>query len=326
MEPFELAQPRKLDDALTLLAEPGAVALAGGTDLLDRMKEHLDAPKLLVSLKHLGLDQVSFDKGAGLKLGALTTLAAVATHPDVRAQYPALAESAAHAATPNIRGQGTLGGSLSQRPRCWYFRNEQFKCRRHGGDTCFAHDGENQLHALFDNGICAVVHASTLATPLMAYEAQVVIVSKKGERVLPLAEFFVAPKDDVTKENVLQPGELLREIRVPAPAAGSRSAYLKQGQRESYDWPLADVAVALVLEQGVIRRARVALGHAAPTPMRSPQAEAILEGKKPDELTAKAAAEAAMKPANPMSKNGYKVDIFRAAIARAIITAGKEPS
>jgi xanthine dehydrogenase YagS FAD-binding subunit len=241
----------------------------------------------------------------------------------VRSHYPALAESAGHAATPNVRGQGTVGGSLSQRPRCWYFRSEQFKCRRHGGDTCFAHDGENQLHAIFDNGICAVIHPSTLSTPLMAYEAQVVIVSRKGERVLPLNEFFVAPADDVTKENVLQPGELLTEIRVPAPVDGLRSAYVKQGQRESYDWPLADVAVTLVVDGGVVKRARVALGAAAPTPMRSAPAEAALEGKKPDEVTAKAAADAAMKHANPLSKNRYKLDVFRAAIAKAIVIAGE---
>jgi xanthine dehydrogenase YagS FAD-binding subunit len=240
MEPFELAQPNRLDDALALLSEPGAVALAGGTDLLDRMKDHLDAPKLLVSLKQLKLDGISAD---GRKIGALATLTSVAASPVLRKSYPALAEAAAHAATPNLRGQGTLGGSLSQRPRCWYFRSEQFVCRRRGGNTCYAHDGENQLHAVFDNGICAVIHPSTLATPLLAYDAQVAIATAKGERVVPLEQFFVRPADDVTRENVLQPGELLTEIRLPAPP--THSAYFKQGQRESYDWPLADVAVAM---------------------------------------------------------------------------------
>lgn len=326
MEGFELAQPTRLEDALTLLAEPGAMPLAGGTDLLDRMKDHLDAPKTLVSLKLLKLAELSFDSKLGLKLGALASLSSVAAHPEVKARFPALAASAAHAATPNLRAQGTLGGSLSQRPRCWYFRHEAFVCRRRGGTTCFAHDGENQLHALFDNGICAVVHPSTLATPLLAYDARVVIASAKGKRTVPLAEFFVSPGDDVTKENVLMPGELLTEVWLPVPAVGTRSAYLKQGQRESYDWPLADVAVALVLDGGVVKEARVALGAAAPAPMRARGAEAALIGRKPDEVTAKAAAEAAMKHANPLSKNRYKVDVFRAVIARAIVAAAGEGS
>jgi xanthine dehydrogenase YagS FAD-binding subunit len=192
-------------------------------------------------------------------------------------------------------------------------------CRRKGGGSCFALDGENQLHALFDNGTCAAVHASTLATPLLAYDAQVVIASAKGERVLPLQQLFVSPADDVQREHVVQKGELLTEVRLPAPPAGLRSAYTKQGQRESYDWPLADVAVALVLDGGVVKQARVALGAAAPTPMRSAPAEEALVGKKPDEVAAKAAAEAAMKGANPLSKNRYKVDVFRAVIARTIV-------
>jgi xanthine dehydrogenase YagS FAD-binding subunit len=321
MQPFELAQPTRLEDALELLARPEAAALAGGTDLLDRMKEHLVRPEVLVSLRRLGLAQVAFDPAGGLTVGALTSLAALAAHPEVRARYPALAASAGHAATPNLRAQGTLGGSLAQRPRCWYFRSEGFFCRRHGGTTCFAHDGENQLHALFDNGVCAVIHPSTLATPLLAYDAQVVIASAKGRRSLPLGDFFVSPGDDVTRENVLQPGELLTEVRLPPPPPGARSAYLKQGQRESTDWPLADVAVALVLEGGVVKQARVALGAAAPTPLRSLPAEAALVGSAPDEVHAKAAAEAAMRHANPMSKNRYKVDVFRAVIARAIVAA-----
>jgi xanthine dehydrogenase YagS FAD-binding subunit len=318
MEPFDLAQPQRLEDALALLSEPGAMPLAGGTDLLDRLKDHLDAPKLLVSLKHLKLDAISAD---ARKLGALATLASVAAHDAIRKSYPALAEAAAHAATPNLRGQGTIGGSLSQRPRCWYFRSEQFVCRRRGGNTCFAHDGENQLHALFDNGICAVIHPSTLATPLLAYDAEVVIASAKGPRTLPLSQFFVAPSDDVMRENVLQPGELLTELHLPPPP--SCSAYFKQGQRESYDWPLADVAVALTLENGVVKQARVALGAAAPTPMRATAAEEKLTGAKIDAAVAKAAADAAMKHANPLSKNGYKVDVFRAVIARTILAAAQ---
>jgi xanthine dehydrogenase YagS FAD-binding subunit len=322
MEPFELVQPTRLEDALELLARPDTAALAGGTDLLDRMKDHLDTPRVLVSLRRLGLGETSFDPARGLRVGALTSLAALAVHPVVRARYPALAASAAHAATPNLRAQGTLGGSLAQRPRCWYFRSEAFFCRRHGGNTCFAHDGENQLHAIFDNGVCGVIHPSTLATPLLAYDAAVVIASARGRRSLPLGAFFVAPGEDVTRENVLLPGELLAEVTIPPPAAGTRSAYLKQGQRESTDWPLADVAVALVLEGGLVTSARVALGAAAPTPMRASAAEVALVGNPPDEPHARAAADAALRLANPMSKNRYKVEVFRAVIARAIVAAG----
>jgi len=322
MNAFEFSSPRSVAEALELLSVEGAVAHAGGVDLLDRMKEHLEAPTRLVALREVKeLGGIKDDPTKGLTLGALTKLVELAESPVVKPRYAALAEAAAHVAAPNVRNMATIGGNLAQRPRCWYFRNELFTCKKRGGVTCFAFDGENEHHALFGNSTCAMVHPSTLATALVALEASVVLQGKGGVRTVKLEEFFTAPEANILGETVLKPGELIVAVTLPPPAAGSRSAYLKQGAKESFDWPIADVGVSLVLDGKRVSAARVILGAAAATPYRASAAEAALVGKEVDTAVAKAVGEASMQGATPLAKNKHKVEIFKVVVARTVLAA-----
>jgi xanthine dehydrogenase YagS FAD-binding subunit len=254
----------------------------------------------------------------------MTTLAAIAEHPLIRQRYTALADAALKAATPQIRNMATVGGNLLQRPRCWYFRSDQFHCLRKGGDRCFAQDGENEYHAIFDNNVCAIVHPSAAACALTALGAKVEVKGKNGTREIALDDLFVRPETDITREHVLKANELLTEIRVPAPSNETRSAYTKVGQKESFDWPLAEVAVVLERRAGVVSRASIVLGAAAPAPWRANAAEKRLAGKPLNEQIALEAAAAAMKGATPLSGNAYKIPIFEAVVRRTILAAGQE--
>ncbi len=317
---FEWSDARSLDEALSLL-EGRSMVKAGGVDLLDRLKEGLDSPSRLVNLRTVpGLDYVKED-GGWLHLGPMVTLTTISEHPLLRSRYTALADAALHAATPHIRNMATLGGNLLQRPRCWYFRSEQFHCLRKGGDRCFAQDGENDYHAIFDNQLCAIVHPSAAACALTALGATLEIRGPKGERQAPLDGFFIRPEKDVTREHRLAADELLTEIRVPAPSTGAHSAYTKIGQKESFDWPLAEVAVALEPQGGVVNRASIVLGAAAPVPSRASAAEALRVGTAVNGENARAAAAAAVHGATPLSNNAYKVPIFEAVIRRTILAA-----
>jgi len=319
---FEYVEAASVQDALRE-AENGAVIKAGGVDLLDRMKEGIDAPRRLVNIRHVrGLDRIAEENG-GLRIGPLVTLAQLDRSEAVRKRYVALAEAAEHSATPQIRNMATIGGNLLQRPRCWYFRSADFHCLRKGGDKCFAQDGENQYHAIFDNQLCAIVHPSSLAMPLIAFGAQVELTSAKGKRNVAVEDFFVTPEQDVTREASIQPGEMITAITVPAPADGTASAYYKQGEKESFDWPLAAVAVALEMSGGTCRKANLILGFAAPTPLRAKSAEAKLNGAEISEEVARAAAKEAIVGATPMTNNAYKLPIFEAVVRRTILRASK---
>ena len=327
MNAFEFSSPRSVAEALELMDHEGAVAHAGGVDLLDRLKERLEAPSRLVALREVKeLVGIKDDKANGLTLGALTRVAEIAESPLIRDRYPALAEAASHVGTPNVRNMATLGGNLAQRPRCWYFRNELFTCKKRGGATCFAREGENEHHAIFGNTRCAMVHPSTLATVLVALDASLALQSKSGTRKVKLEDFFTAPEKDVRKETVLLPGELITRLTLPAPAANTRSAYLKQGARESFDWPIADVAVMLTFAGKKVTGARVILGAAAAVPHRASAAEAALIGKEVEVGVAKAAGAASMQGAKPLAHNRHKVEIFKAVVARAALAAAGEPS
>ena len=319
---FEYVEAASVQDALREV-DTGAVIKAGGVDLLDRMKEGIEAPKRLVNIRHIrGLDRVAEENG-GLRIGPLVTLTQLHTSETVRKRYTALAEAAEHSATPQIRNMATIGGNLLQRPRCWYFRSADFHCLRKGGDKCFAQDGENQYHAIFDNQLCAIVHPSSLAMPLIAFGAQVELTSAKGKRNVAVEDFFVTPEQDVTREASIQPGEIITAITVPAPAEGMASAYYKQGEKESFDWPLAAVAVALHMNGGTCNKANVILGFAAPTPLRAKSAEAKLNGAAVNEDVARSAAKEAIVGATPMTNNAYKLPIFEAIVRRTILRASK---
>ena len=325
MNAFEWTDASTVDQAVRQLGN-GTVLKAGGVDLLDLLKERLIEPKRLVNLRTVpGLDHIEEDPKSGLTIGPMVTLAQLDAHPIVRARYTALADAAGNAATPQIRNMATIGGNVVQRPRCWYFRNEQFHCKKKGGELCFAQHGENQYHAIFDNDPCAIVHPSAPATALVAYGARLEMTSARGKRELPAEHFFTLPSVDVHRENQLGPDEMITEIRVPAPAAGTRAAYTKQGEKESQDRPIAEVVVLIEPDGDRCKRASIVLGAAAPVPHRATEAEAIVQGKRIDEALAREAARAAMAHADPLDHNGYKVPLFEVLIRRTILAAAGAP-
>jgi xanthine dehydrogenase YagS FAD-binding subunit len=315
---FVLLPARSLSEAAQEAAKPNTLIKAGGVDVLDRLKEGIDAPDRVVSIAHLpGLDQIAV--GSPTRIGALATLARMASHPELQKSYPALAHAAAEAATPQIRNMATLGGNLCQKPRCWYYRNADFDCRKKGGATCFAQDGENRFHAIFDSDLfCCCIHPSAAGVALLAYGAKLETVSPRGKRTIPIDDFFVRPTEDALRENVLGPGEIVEAVVLPAPADGARSAYKKLKEKESFDWPLVEACVNLTVSGGQIRQARVVLGSVAPTPWRSKAAEAVLSGAKAGPDIARRAAEAAVAGAKPLAKNGYKVRLARVMVERAV--------
>jgi len=313
MKSFTWIEPEDLAAAMSAGAQEGALFKAGGVDVGDRLKEHLDEPAALVNIRRLReLDFVRSESGM-LKVGPLVTLATLASDARIRQQAPALADAAAAAATPQIRNAATLGGNLAQRPRCCYFRREDFRCRRKGGSECFAIDGQNEMHAVFDNDLCAIVHPSATGTALTALGASLLLKGPSAERAVAIEDFFVRPEVDVTRENVLRPGELIVEVRIPA---GRRSGYVKLMEKQSFDWPLAEAAVALGDDP------RVVLGAAAPIPWRARTAEALIRGKRVDGALAAQAAEAAVQGVKPLLHNGYKVPLLQAAVRRALLAAG----
>lgn len=303
-----------------------AVLKAGGIDLLDLLKEGLLAPDTVVSIQEIpGLDAIVDDVGGGVRIGAMATLTSLADHPLVRRRYPALAAAAASSASPQIRNVATLGGNLLQRPRCWYFRAAEYRCLRKGGARCFAIFGENQYHAIFDNRHCAIVHPSTAATVLVALGATIDLVNRDGEvRRLALEDFFVSPDRDVTRENSLRSQEILTGIHLPPLASSVRMAHLKRGEKDAFDWPLADVAVVLdVAVDGTCRMASVILGAAAPVPYRAKVAEKVLIGRRINASVAREAAHAALEGATPLAKNAYKLPLFETLVTRVILAAAE---
>ena len=301
-----------------------SIVKAGGIDLLDLLKENLLAPAKVVSLKEVpGLDSMVEEQAGGLRIGSMVTLAKLADHSVLRQRYPALAEAVRGSASPQIRNVATLGGNLLQRPRCWYFRAAEYRCLRKGGGHCFAILGENQYHAIFDNQSCAIVHPSTAATVLVALGAVVELTNAAGavRRVL-LEDFFAPPDRDIQRENDLKPHEILTAILLPPAPPSLCMAHLKQGEKDSFDWPLADVAVVLDLTpDGNCLSAAIILGAAAPVPYRAKTAEAALVGGRIDENVAKTAAHAALDGATPLTKNAYKLPLFETLVRRAILKA-----
>jgi xanthine dehydrogenase YagS FAD-binding subunit len=294
---------------------------AGGIDLMDLMKEGLVNPSTIVSIKKIpGLDKIEYSDKEGLKIGANATLGDLESNAVIKDKYLALHLAIAHAGTPQLRNSATLGGNLAQRTRCWYFRSIDHQCYRKGSGTCYAQTGENEFHAIMNNGTCASVHSSSVSTALMAFNATVVIAGINGKtREVAMDNFFVHPDADSRTENVLAANELITGVVIPPVSAGTKSYYIKQGARESHDWAIADVAVVTEMSGGKCRKAEVVLGAAAPIPMKSAGAANALEGKSINESVAGKAGKAAMKGATPLAGNAYKVPIFETIVKRAIL-------
>jgi xanthine dehydrogenase YagS FAD-binding subunit len=321
MNRFSFVECTTLESALGALGA-GAEVKAGGIDILDRLKEGLDQPEKLVNIRNIRSLTGIEDTAEGLRIGPLATLTEVSLHPAVTQKYTALAHATGHAATPQIRNVATIGGNLLQRPRCWYFRSADFPCRRKGGEICFAQDGENQYHAIFDNHICAIVAPSSAAVPLMALNAQLELTSKDGKRTVALEKFYLTPEQNVTREHSLRPGELLTAVLIPKTSQSTKSAYQKYGEKDSHDWPIADAAVVLDMDGSTVKRASIVMGAASPTPMRAAAAEALLTGKTLNEQLARQAGKAAMERATPLAHNAYKIPLFETAIYRTVLYAG----
>ncbi|HSL24012.1 MAG TPA: FAD binding domain-containing protein [Vicinamibacterales bacterium] len=324
MKPFAYVNARNEREALGALSgtRGRVLPIAGGMDLVALMKDYIAQPERLVNVK--ALDSTIKASAAGLQLGAAVKLVDLAEHPSVRREFPSLADAAAEVGTPQIRHMGTVGGNLAQRPRCWYYRNEEFDCLKKGGSRCFAVDGENQYHAILGGGPCYIVHPSSLAVPLLALGAHVRVASASGTREIAAADFFVPPSQNLAQENVLAPNELITHVIVP-PARGARNATYEVRFKQSHDWPLAMATAVLDIAGGSVRAARIVMGAVAPVPWRSEAAEKALAGKAVSEQTASAAAEAALKDAQPMTGNAYKVQIARTAVKRAILKAAGLP-
>ncbi len=341
MEPFawrpartvaEVAEATHTAAAAMLTLQPrpsegeAVVVKAGGVDLLDLMKEGLLLPRTLLDISLLEeLKGISALEDGTLRIGALTTLGEIAASPLIRRRYAALAEAAGSAASPQIRNRATLGGNLLQRPRCWYLRSSAHHCLRKGGGHCFAFSGDHRYHAVLANHGCAIVHPSSLATPLLAFRAELEILSSGGRsHRLPLEDFFVLPEADLHRENILKSGELLAAVHLPPQASSRHSSYLEVSERAAFDWPLAAAAVNLQMDtEGRCQYARVALGAVAPIPWRAVQTEVLLEGEILDAGRVASAAKAGLQGATPLPHNTYKLPLAVALIRRAVLAAAQ---
>ena len=323
MQSFAYVRARSLAEAVKLAAEPGARIHAGGSDLMGCLRDGVLEAQRLVSIGRIDeLRGVAPTADGGLRLGALTTVAEVAAHAAVKEKYAALADAAGVVASPQLRNQGTIGGNLCQRPRCWYYRGD-YACTRKGGDTCYAMDGENQYHAIFGGSSCWIVHPSDTAPALVALDAKVKLTGPKGTRTLPLEKFFVLPEDDVTKANVLEPGEVLAEVILPPAVAGQKSSYKKIRARGSWDFAMAGLALAVTLRPDKkVATARVVFSGVAPIPWRSLNVEQAIIGQRLDTKTLAKAADAAVLGARPLAQNAYKIEMVKGLITEALGKVG----
>jgi xanthine dehydrogenase YagS FAD-binding subunit len=328
MNAFEFANAPTVEAAVKLLTpsdpktDPDELprALAGGQDLLTTIKAYITPAPRVVNLKTIqGLDKIADDGRGGLKIGALATITAIEESETIRKNFPGLAQAAHSIATPQIRNIGTIGGNLCQRPRCWYFRLETVKCLKKGGTECYASIGQNKYNAIIAGGPSYIVHPSDLAPMLIALNSTLTITGPEGSRTIPVQEFFALPKVSVRHENVLKPGEIVTEVQVPATALAAKSTYLKFKERESLDFAMSAVAAALEMAaDGTVKDARLVLAGVAPIPWRVPDAEKALIGKKPDAATLLNVAQVALRDADPLEHNAYKVPLTQTLIRRAI--------
>src|SRR3954454_7233213 len=320
MNSFEYANPTTVQEALGLLGANWGQAdiLAGGTDLLSLMKDHLHEPKRVVNIKNIKELEGISKTADGLRIGALVTFDELSKNADVKASFKSLSDAAAGVPSPQIRHMGTAGGDLCQRPRCWYYRQGLGLFAMKDGKSLIA-AGENRYHSIFGDGPAYFVSASSLGPALIALGAKVKLTSKAGTRELELEKFFVAPSSDTSREIALTPGEILTEIVIPASA--TKNATYEVREKDALDWPLAVASVALKMKGSAIDSAQVVLGHVAPTPWVAAEASKMLAGKTISEEVAEQAGQAAVAGAKPLSDNGYKVQLAKVAVKRALLEA-----
>ena len=325
METFAFARPSDLAGVLAAIAEPGALPIAGGTELLNWMKEGIVVPRRLIDINRLaGLDAIEVGPD-GLRIGALARMSDVARHESVRRDYPVIAEALLRSASQQLRNMASLGGNLLQRTRCPYFRAEvDLACnKRRPGSGCAALEGEDRSLAIFGGSdACIATHPSDVAVAFAALDAVVEVRSRSSARTIPLSQFYRLPDSAPERETTLEPGELVVAIVVPASRLAGRSHYLKVRERASYEFALVSAAVAVDLDGDRIGEARLALGGVAPMPWRLPAAEARLRGASLERSALRAAIEDGFVDAQPRKHNGFKVELAKRTIVRALQTAG----
>ena len=321
MPGFELYQPTQLGDALALLDRYGKDGwkMAGGNDSLSWFKERVKRPKAVIDISGIVALKGVRETPDGVEIGALTTLTEIERSPVIRAKYRVLADAARRVASPQIRNTGSIGGNLAQDARCWYYRYG-LPCYRAGGNTCFADtpEGVNREHALFDADRCVAVSPSDTAPALVALDAKMVIRSSKGERVASAEEFFIGPKTDITRLTSLKPEEILTAVRIPNSWAGARFYFEKVADRDTWDFALVNVAAAIVVNNGVVERSRIACGGVSAVPRRLTVVEEVIQGKPAEEATAKLAGQSAVRGARPLNYNQFKIPLMANLVTRAV--------
>jgi xanthine dehydrogenase YagS FAD-binding subunit len=322
MPAFELFQPTSIDDAVSLLQRHrrSVWALAGGLDTFDWLKDRNKRPSVVIDLSGVeALRGIKPSPDGGVEIGAMTTLTEIANNAVIKEKFKVLADAAGLVASPQIRNQGTLGGNVSQDTRCWYYRSG-WTCYRAGGNICYADTPTsiNREHALFDANRCVAVNPSDTAPALVALDAQMVIRNSSGERVVPAEEFFIGPAIDIMRMTVMEPGDLLTAIRIPATWAGAKFYFEKVRDRQVWDFPLVNVASALKVSGGNIQESRVVVNAVAAHPMRLHAVEAAIKGKAQNEDTASMAGDLAIQGNQPLAHNGYKIPLMRNLVKRAL--------
>jgi xanthine dehydrogenase YagS FAD-binding subunit len=321
MPAFELFQPASIDAALELLDRHGSSAwvLAGGLDSFDWLKDRMKRPSVVVDLSAIAELKGIRTRGDGLEIGAMTTLTEVVRHPAIKERYSILLQASEAAASPQIRNQGTIGGNVTQDTRCWYYR-AGWSCYRAGGNICYADTPTaiNREHAILGADRCVAVNPSDTSPALIALEAEMVIRSRDGERIVAAEDYFVGPGTDITRMTVLRSGELLTAIRLPGTWAGAHFYFEKVADRNVWDFPLVNVASAAVMSGDTVTRMRIAVNGVAPTPLRLRAVENAVGGRRRDEATATAAGELAIAGAVPLHHNAYKVPLLRNLVKRAV--------
>ena len=330
MAAFELLQPASVADAQKLLEQhgPDAWVLAGGLDSFDWLKDRIKKPKVVVDLSGIGeLRGIRPSGNDGIEIGAMTTLTEVVNHPIIKQKYHLLAQAAELVASPQIRNQGTIGGNVSQDTRCWYYRSG-WPCYRAGGNICYAdtQEGRNREHAILHADRCVAVNPSDSAPALIALDAKFVIRTRKGDRIVDAEDYFIGPDIDITRLHILQPGDLLTAIRIPSTWAGAQFYFEKIRDRNVWDFPLMNVAAALVTSGGnstqTIERIRISVNAAAARPLRLQAVEDAVRGKPRNAATGEMAGKLAVQGSVPLQFNAYKIPLMRNLVKRAIIGAG----
>ena len=325
MKGFDYYRVTTISQTISLLSRHGekAAILAGGSDMLAMMKDRVEGPKLHPP-QHIiditGIRELAYIKEQKnwLKIGAATTIGEIAASPLIVAKYPLLTRAAGQVAVPQIRNIGTLGGNLCQRPRCWYFRGKPFTdCFRKGGNNCYAPTGENQYHAIFGGENCYMVCPSDMASALTALNARVEIATAKGNRFIPIEQFYARPAKQILKETALGPAEMVVAVEVPVSAPNSKGTYFKLKERQAFDFAVVSVAALVTFKENIVSDARIVLGGVAPFPLRANGAETALKGKRiTDGLGA--ACKAAAQGASPLSNNSYKVKATKGLVEAAL--------